>query len=191
LNHPEISRWIERSNFVGKPKLWRNLSNVRRHFGYMDRWPRGLLVLGDALCAFNPVYGQGMTVGAIEAEALAETLAKVPSIRDTAWEQPFQRKVEKLLFIPWFMSTTEDLRNPKFANPSLFTKILHGYFDLVLRAAVHDRYLHVSFLRIMHMMRSPFSLMGPGALVRVVARTFARAFLPPPAAPPLKRLATR
>src|SRR6185295_16037619 len=92
----------------------------------------------------------------------------------------FQRELERLLFIPWLMSTMEDMRNRKFANPNLIARALHGYIDLVLRGAVTDPKLHVAFLRVMHMMRSPFSLMAPGALAHVLARTARRALGPPP-----------
>src|SRR5581483_2013473 len=40
----------------------RSSANVWRHFERLDGWPEGFLVLGDAACAFNPVYGQGMSV---------------------------------------------------------------------------------------------------------------------------------
>jgi hypothetical protein len=83
------------------------------------------------------------------------------------------------------MSTMADMRNRKFANPGLVARSLHGYIDLVLRSAVHDPSLHVAFLRVMHMMRSPFSLMAPRALAGVIRRTTQRALGggPPPALP--------
>ena len=176
LAYPHAHDVIETAQARGQPKLWRKLSNERRHFGKMRQWPRGLLVLGDALCAFNPVYGQGMTVAAVEAEALGKVLAATPDLRAAPWEMQFQRALEGLLFIPWFMSTTEDMRNRKFAAPKLHIRALHAYFDLVLRSAIGDPVLHLNFLQIMHMMRSPFSLMGPGALIRVARRTLGRVF---------------
>jgi 2-polyprenyl-6-methoxyphenol hydroxylase-like FAD-dependent oxidoreductase len=178
--HPELAAQLADATPIGAPRLWRSLSNVRRHFGKLRGWPRGLLVLGDALCAFNPVYGQGMTVAAVEAEALGATLATLADPTAVAWEARFQRRLERVLFIPWLMSTMEDMRNRKFARPNLIARALHGYIDLVLRGAVTDRALHVAFLRVMHMMRSPFSLMAPGALAHVVARSTQRALSPPP-----------
>jgi hypothetical protein len=90
-----------------------------------------------------------------------------------------------MLFIPWFMSTTEDQRNRRLQNPHLHTRLLHAYFDLVLKGAVRDQVLHVMFLRVMHMMSSPFSLLSPLAAVRVAVRTLQRALFgqPPPRGP--------
>lgn len=64
--------------------------------------------------------------------------------------------------MPWLMSIMEDMRNRKFANPDLISRALHGYIDLVLRGTVTDRALHAAFLRVMHVMRAPFSRMAPG-----------------------------
>jgi 2-polyprenyl-6-methoxyphenol hydroxylase-like FAD-dependent oxidoreductase len=185
LGHPEIHAQLARAQPQGQPRLWRNLGNRRRHFGYVADWPRGLLVLGDALCSFNPVYGQGMTVAAVEAEALAQTLAQTDDLQGTPWEAAFQRRLESMLFIPWFMSTTEDQRNRRLQNPRLHTRLLHAYFDLVLKAAVRDRVLHVMFLRVMHMMSTPFSLLSPLAAARVAVRTLQRVLSPqaPPRGP--------
>jgi 2-polyprenyl-6-methoxyphenol hydroxylase-like FAD-dependent oxidoreductase len=183
--HPELAAQFADATPLGPPRLWRSLGNVRRHFGRMRRWPRGLLVLGDALCAFNPVYGQGMTVAAVEAAALADRLAKLRDPVAEPWEARFQKHLERLLFIPWLMSTNEDTRNRKFASPNLIARALHGYIDLVLRTAVTDPKTHVAFLRVMHMMRSPFGLMAPGSLARVLVRTSERALSPPPPPPPV------
>ena len=48
-----------------------------RHFAQVPDFPKGLLPIGDAICRFNPVYGQGMTVALQEANLLFDLLRTV------------------------------------------------------------------------------------------------------------------
>jgi len=177
LPNKKIFADLERATPLGKPKTWRNLGNCRRHFGRMKAWPRGLIALGDVACHFNPVYGQGMTVAAVEAEAFEKALQRR---HKSGWELAFQQKIERLVMVPWLMSVTEDQRSEK-ANPGLATRMLHTYLDHVLRGAVRDPVLHGAFLRVMHMVSSPASLFSPFILGRVATRSVGRFFQPPSA----------
>lgn len=54
----------------------RFVGSAQRHYERMARWPKGFLVIGDALCHFNPIYAQGMSAAAIQAEILREILSE-------------------------------------------------------------------------------------------------------------------
>jgi flavin-dependent dehydrogenase len=53
---------------------YRATRNRKRHYEKLSSQPHNLLVTGDAACAFNPIYGQGMTTAAIGDETLEEAL---------------------------------------------------------------------------------------------------------------------
>jgi 2-polyprenyl-6-methoxyphenol hydroxylase-like FAD-dependent oxidoreductase len=76
--------------------------SVRRHFERLDVFPRGLLPIGDAICRFNPVYGQGMSVAALEARLLQGLLERLGDDDPIARLAPaFFVEVQPLLETPW------------------------------------------------------------------------------------------
>ena len=52
---------------IGRALGYRQADNQWHDYAGLDRLPRGFVPTGDAVCAFNPVYGQGMTIAVLEA----------------------------------------------------------------------------------------------------------------------------
>jgi 2-polyprenyl-6-methoxyphenol hydroxylase-like FAD-dependent oxidoreductase len=74
LVSPAWDEVLDTAEFVSKPVGFKFPRSVRRHFERLDRFPDGLVALGDAVCHFNPLYGQGMSSSACQARALGHVL---------------------------------------------------------------------------------------------------------------------
>ena len=94
---------------------YRNTDNQRRHFERLRRWPEGFVVIGDASCTFNPIYGQGMTVAAMTAVALDQILTKQRKRSGADLFGParqLQRQVAKTNTGAWTMATPRTSATP-------------------------------------------------------------------------------
>jgi len=89
--------------------------SIHRHYEGLDAFPSGLLVMGDALCRFNPVWGQGMSVAAQEACALSRLLASRAGARDPldGLAQAFFAEAAGLIVTPWAQAAIPDFIHPK------------------------------------------------------------------------------
>jgi 2-polyprenyl-6-methoxyphenol hydroxylase-like FAD-dependent oxidoreductase len=84
-----------------------------RHFAQVPDFPRGLLPIGDAICRFNPVHGQGMSVAAQEASLLFDLLGGFDNDLLSTLAPDFLTKAEKLIGAPWAMSAIPDFIYPE------------------------------------------------------------------------------
>ena len=136
----------------------------------MKRFPAGYLVTGDAICSFDPVYGQGMTVSAMEAEALEECLRIAIARNDHAPVAPnFFKRAAKAVDHAWTMAVGEDLRYPQVEGPRpAGTSLINWYLARVHRATLRDREISRVFFNIMTMTHSPSEIFKPAAMVRVL-----------------------
>ena len=133
------------------------------------RFPEGFLVVGDAVCSFNPVYGQGMTVAAMEARTLDELLRQ-RSGRDRlqGFARPFFKRVARVIDNPWQITVGEDFRYPETEGKKApGTDLLNAYIAGVHRATHSDPVVGEAFLRIVHLLEQPTSLFRPNILLRV------------------------
>jgi 2-polyprenyl-6-methoxyphenol hydroxylase-like FAD-dependent oxidoreductase len=155
---------------------YRRTENVRRYYEKLPRYLEGLVTLGDAVCAFNPVYGQGMTVAALGASALDECLREQRRLRPAGelagLAERFQKKLGRVVATPWLLATGEDFRYPttEGAQPHLATRILRPYLDQVLLTAAENPRAHQAFLQVVHLVKPPTALFHISVLAPVLAQ---------------------
>jgi hypothetical protein len=133
----------------------------------MARFPDGYLVLGDAVCSFNPVYGQGMTSAALQADALAELLATRTSLQELA--PAYFRRAAKIVDIPWQMAVGEDFRYAETEGKKApGTGFINAYGARLHAGTHHDPHLLIEFLKVMNLMQPPASLFHPKTMWHVL-----------------------
>lgn len=148
-------------------------ASVRRRYERLSRFPEGFVVIGDALCSFNPIYGQGMSVAALEAEALGRVLAESRSRIGPR----FFRAAARVADTPWTTAVGNDLRMPETVGPrSTIGDLVNAYVARLHQAAQVDARLAVRFMRVANLKAHPGTLFAPATVLRVVAGTVARTF---------------
>ena len=150
---------------------YRRTENRRRHYEDLARWPDRLIVVGDAVCGFNPIYGQGMTVAAITALSLGEALSKAPQLDGLAMR--FQRQIPQLVAPAWLLATGADFEwigRPPSKNP--LTRFTSWYLPQVLATMPQDRTVHQAFAAVQHLIKGPASLFAPNIVARVLYRRY-------------------
>lgn len=147
------------------------------------------MVLGDAACAFNPVYGQGMAAGAQAALPLQQCLRSQrqhwPNGDLSSLSHTFQKQLAKVNAIPWLLATSEDFRYPttEGSQPDWLTHQLHRYMNQVLLSATHHRQVHQRFMEVLHLLKPPRALFQPSILAQVFSETIKQALRDKPCNP--------
>jgi 2-polyprenyl-6-methoxyphenol hydroxylase-like FAD-dependent oxidoreductase len=141
-------------------------SSQWRRYDKMRRFPEGLLVCGDAICSFDPIYGQGMTVSALDAVALRDCLVR--SRHDLA--RRYFRAAAKSIGVAWRMGAGSDLAFPEVqGRRSLSMRMTNRLADWVLTACESDAVVVEKFFRVNNLIDPPVRLMHPSFISRVAA----------------------
>jgi hypothetical protein len=145
---------------------------VRQRYERLDDLPAVLLVAGDAVCSFNPIYGQEMTVAALEAVTLRRLLSEgeVPS------PQRWFAAIAPIVDVAWELAVGADLavRGIK-ARRSVQTRVLNRYIARFHAAAAHDPALTALFVRVAGLLDPPTRLLRPTTVARVLRGSLQRA----------------
>jgi len=148
---------------------YQRTANRLRHYERLALWPERLVVLGDAACAFNPVYGQGMTTGALGALELDGCLRDATGNLNGLGAR-FQKRLAKATSIPWLMATGEDLRYPatEGQRPGWPTRLVQKYIDRVQLVLPLDTHVAQTFFEVMNLLKPPTALFQPIIAVKVL-----------------------
>jgi 2-polyprenyl-6-methoxyphenol hydroxylase-like FAD-dependent oxidoreductase len=146
--------------------------SVRRHFERLDAFPRGLLPIGDAICRFNPVYGQGMSVAALEACLLQRLLERLGGDSDPIADlaPTFFAEVQTLIETPWSVATLDFVfPDTRGQRPADFETTLK--FGIALtRLAAEDPDVHRLTLEVQHLLKPRSVYRDPSLMQRVLAK---------------------
>jgi 2-polyprenyl-6-methoxyphenol hydroxylase-like FAD-dependent oxidoreductase len=148
----------------------RATTNRLRHYEKV-MLPEGFVLLGDAVCALCPVYGQGMTLSALSAIVLQDWLSQSHSLMPSS----FQKKLAKSNSLAWAIATGQDLRFPTTSggksgsSTSQISKMLHWYSDKLLKSANSDSSLQNLVIEVNQMLKSPLALYHPQVVFRVMS----------------------
>jgi 2-polyprenyl-6-methoxyphenol hydroxylase-like FAD-dependent oxidoreductase len=161
---PIHSQFIQEWEPVDEPVRFKFPASVWRHYEALSRFPEGLLVMGDAVCSFNPVYAQGMTVAGMEALTLRRHLELAEPLNALA----FFGEIAGQIAGPWQFSAIADLGYPGVEGERTDQiKLVNQYIPAVLAAATMDPVVTDAFLQVAGLVADPMSLMHPEIAIRV------------------------
>ncbi len=162
---PDVAEALVGATPVDEAVPFRFPASVRYRYERLRRFPAGLLVIGDAVCSFNPIYGQGMTVAAMEAVTLRDML------RNGCPPAPHQyfRRIAKMIDTPWEIVVGADLAFPDVpGRRTAKTRMVNAYLPRLHAAASTDSSLARAFIRVVGMVDRPEGLLRPDRALRVL-----------------------
>lgn len=166
LGAKDVYQALQYADPVDEPVPFRFPTTLRRHYEKLTRFPEGLLVTGDAVTCFNPVYAGGMSVAALCATVMRDHLhtGAVPIPQDF-----FRDLAKDAIDDPWEMTNTVDLSFPGVkGDRPLKVRIGNFFLKKVQIAATRDSKVTAAYFRAAGLVERPTTLMRPQILLRVL-----------------------
>jgi 2-polyprenyl-6-methoxyphenol hydroxylase-like FAD-dependent oxidoreductase len=166
LPSPEISDVLDKKATLGPVATHRLLSSKRRRYERLKQVPAGFLALGDSICSFNPVYGQGMSSAVLQAVELGRCLEHHEN--DESLVTGFYKQAAKVIANPWQIAVGADFAYPEATGPKpAGTDLMNRYMGRVLTAALVSPEVNTAMLMVQNLMAPPSSLLRPAMLRKV------------------------
>ena len=173
----ELYEAIKNAEPVSCIYSYRQTENRLYQYEKIPKMPGCFIIIGDAVCALNPVYGQGITLAALGALTLDDLLKK-DKYKDSNFAQlsiQFQKQLAKITATPWLLATTEDFNWSQTKGirpqPWFIYSLVKKYMNKLLEKAAQEQYICQSFAEVMHMLKPITSLFTPRMLYRVLLKT--------------------
>jgi 2-polyprenyl-6-methoxyphenol hydroxylase-like FAD-dependent oxidoreductase len=168
---PTIYNAIRSAKRVGDIARFGMRCSVLRAFDKLDRFPRGLIALGDSVCRFTPVNGQGMSVAAQQSCVLATILESRRGRSDPldGIAEAFFREIQPLLEAPW-ATAMADLVYPQTRGerpPDFERKLQYGHS--LMRLAAEDYETDKIVFEVRALLKPQSALLEPRLASRIEA----------------------
>ena len=153
---PDVAEYLESATLVSRElRRFTFPAQLRRCYSRMRRLPDNYLVVGDAICSFDPTFGQGMSVAASQAELLTRLR---PGMSTARW----QRKLARMTFLPFALTAGEAHRwtETRGWQPP-FGRVQGWYLGHVFRASCVDPVVYRQMMGVMQLMAHPGTLLTP------------------------------
>jgi 2-polyprenyl-6-methoxyphenol hydroxylase-like FAD-dependent oxidoreductase len=160
----DVYELIRTATPLNDPTPFRFPANQRRRFDNLARFPEGLLVIGDAIASFTPIYGQGMTVSAKEALELRACLRN--GTNDLA--PRFFKRANRAVDVAWKIAVGNDLKLSGITVGSPLARFLNWYVGKLQIAARTDPQAALAFMLVASLIAAPPSLLHPRIALRVL-----------------------
>jgi 2-polyprenyl-6-methoxyphenol hydroxylase-like FAD-dependent oxidoreductase len=163
---PEMVTALRAAEPLGAVATQRYPTSVWRRYDKVSRFPDGLIVIGDAVCSFNPIWGQGMTSAALQAVTLRESLSRGESDWQRAYFASAARELRSIWWgnrvLDFILTPAEDWR----ATPK---RLVNYVVDKVWAAAANDIALTETFLRTIELLDTQAVWFKPVQIKRILA----------------------
>jgi 2-polyprenyl-6-methoxyphenol hydroxylase-like FAD-dependent oxidoreductase len=168
LPQPQVYEWLKNAEPLTPIHVYKMPASVRRQYEKLAKFPLGLLPIGDSICKFNPIYGQGMTVCALEAEVLDRCLRECQNL--VQLQRQYFRAVGKTIDTPWNLTVSEDVQYLASEPSKLpLDQLSQWYLKNLLAVCLINRDVCLEFFRVVHMVKQPTALFSPRVLLPVLA----------------------
>jgi hypothetical protein len=168
---PEFQEALKGAEPLSQPYGYRGTSSRWRHYEQLERWPERFVVLGDAFCGFNPIYGQGMSVAAMSAVALAERVRLSNGNLDGVARSTL-REIGRITDAIWLLATSADLEWPGTQGGPIGNsptdRFGRWYIGQMLDGMEFDKTIRLEFLAVNQLVKPGKALFAPGVFLRVM-----------------------
>jgi 2-polyprenyl-6-methoxyphenol hydroxylase-like FAD-dependent oxidoreductase len=170
LQVPDLYEALKQATPLSAVTGYQRMENRWRHYERLSRWPERFVVIGDAVCAFNPIFGQGMTVAAQSALALGHLLSQRANGNLTGLAHQAQKAFAKVSATPWTLASGEDLRLPEAEGdrPGRLTSVMYWYSDRFRALLTRDERAMRTFVEVTHLLKPPTALFQPQLVLGVI-----------------------
>lgn len=169
LRSPVLARTVAAARPISSVYSYRGLVNRLRRFDELERPAPGFVALGDSVCTFNPMYGQGMTIATLCVAALEATLERIPG-DDPGFPRAFFKAQAKNVRDAWALATAADGLFPGTRSeqppPSRFAR----FFSEAIRMGMNtDREILRRVTPVYYLLRSTSELFDKRFMARLMA----------------------